>query len=478
LGLIVLLILDSPWARADTSVTVDWSGSTTVSRTLATLQVVTNPKLEPGSPLYSASFDALKALNAKDARYVPWFPYPRLGVAELDPPTATGTSWDFMLVDPAAVAFAEASQGRDTIWNFSTIPAWMFKSSQPITPPSDPSQVFWGYNTGTELVDPTCKQLAGYYARLVSWYTRGGFMDENGTYHRSGHHFPIAIWEVLNEPEGEHQPSPQQSVKEYDAIVAAIHQVSPKTQFMGLALAFINTDTVRYFLTPSNHAPGTPLDWVSFHHYGILPANSQPDAWKDTLFTQADAFLKQIDAVIAIRNTQSPQTRIDLDEIGTMEENTDQIPPLYWNASAAQYAYVYFEAARRGIDVVGESQLVGYPTQYPSVSMMDWNTDKPNARYWALTLIKDNFGPGDRLVNAQITGEDTDIAAQGFLTRHGRRLLLINKQYAPITVTLGDAAGKTAQIVDEATSEGPARRETILTGRLTLAPYAVAVVNF
>jgi len=30
-----------------------------------------------------------------------------------------------------------------------------------------------------------------------------------------------------------------------------------------------------------------------------------------------------------------------------------------------------------GIDLAGESQLVGYPTQLPSVSMMDWIDGKP-----------------------------------------------------------------------------------------------------
>ncbi len=62
------------------------------------------------------------------------------------------------------------------------------------------------------------------------------------------------------------------------------------------------------------------------------------------------------------------------------------------------YAYLYIEAAKLGIDVVGESQLVGYPTQYPSVSMMNYNTTEPNPRFWVLKLLKDNFGPGDHLV--------------------------------------------------------------------------------
>ena len=70
----------------------------------------------------------------------------------------------------------------------------------------------------------------------------------------------------------------------------------------------------------------------------------------------------------------------------------------YWNLAGALYAYLFGEMTKMGIDVAGESQLVGFPTQYPSVSMLDWNDGKPNARFWVLKLLHDNFGPGDKIV--------------------------------------------------------------------------------
>ena len=76
------------------------------------------------------------------------------------------------------------------------------------------------------------------------------------------------------------------------------------------------------------------------------------------------------------------------------------IPNSYWNLSGALYAYVYGELAKLGIEYDGESQLVGYPTQFPSVSLVDWITGQPNARYWVLKLIHDNFGPGDKQVES------------------------------------------------------------------------------
>ena len=75
----------------------------------------------------------------------------------------------------------------------------MFKTDKPVPYPADPNQPVWNYEQGTELRDPSMKEVADYYARLVSWYTQGGFTDEFGKRHESGHHYKIDYWEVLNE---------------------------------------------------------------------------------------------------------------------------------------------------------------------------------------------------------------------------------------------------------------------------------------
>ena len=64
-----------------------WDRVVSVSKTTATLQVVVNPPLERGTPVHGNTFQALNQLDADYVRYVPWLPYPKLGVAELDPPT-------------------------------------------------------------------------------------------------------------------------------------------------------------------------------------------------------------------------------------------------------------------------------------------------------------------------------------------------------------------------------------------------------
>ena len=79
------------------------------------------------------------------------------------------------------------------------------------------------------------------------------------------------------------------------------------------------------------------------------------------------------------------------------------------------FAYLYGKTAQIGFDVLGESQLIGYPSipftrgppingpwtappQYPSVSLLSWggafgNQGDGTARYWVLKLLLDGFKP-------------------------------------------------------------------------------------
>ena len=397
-------------APAPIKVAVDWNNTVLVSRSTPTFQVVVNPMLERGSSIHDAAFRAVQKIGAEDVRYVPWLPYPRLAVAELEPPTSTGTSWNFSLIDPMVEDFMAAQAGHATVMNFSTIPAWLFRTSKPVTYPKDPNQVSWDYTQGTELVDPSGKALGDYYGRLVSWYTKGGFTDENGKFHASSHRTKFPVWEVFNEVDFEHNTTPEQYTARYDAVVRAIHAVSPETKFMGLVACGSPSDApeyFEYFLNPAHHQPGIPLDYISYHFYASPVAGETIDDWQYSFFNQADRFLTTVRFVNQIRDRLSPETKTDTDELGVILPNDNgqvadasglsaSIPKGYWNAAGALYGYLYINLAKLGVDVIGESQLVGYPSQYPSVSMIDWVNGKPNARYWVLKLIRDNFHPGDK----------------------------------------------------------------------------------
>lgn len=473
------------------AITIHWDKTTIVSKSTPTLQVVVNPMLLRGSPIHDGTFTALKNLGADYVRYVPWLPYPKQAVAELEPPTKEKTFWDFQYIDPTAQDFLAATEGHSTVMNFSTIPAWMFKTDKPVEYPSDPNQVFWHYTQGTELVDPSGKQVGDYFARLVSWYTKGGFTDENGKVHTSGYHYTFPIWEALNEVEFEHRMTPELYTICYDAMVQAIHKVSPQTKFMGLALAQPSDDPqwFEYFLNHANHKPGIPIDYISYHFYATPQHEEGPDEWQYTFFNQADKFLTTVRFAESIRKRLSPETKTDLDELGVIlptdgdeiavsKAHPNHIPSIYWNAAASLYAYLFVDLAKQGMDVIGESQLVGYPSQYPSVSMMDWTNSKPNARYWVLKLIKDNFHPDDKLVdtNMQASG---DVVAQAFLTPQGKKLLIVNKRNRTIEITLPvDTQSATAAIVDETSGENEPRVEQVSGSTLKLAPFAVEVVRW
>ena len=67
---------------------ISWDTDDYKLHTIPSLQVVSNPLLSRQfSPIHKQIFASLKQLNAEYARYAVWFPYPKLAVAELDPPS-------------------------------------------------------------------------------------------------------------------------------------------------------------------------------------------------------------------------------------------------------------------------------------------------------------------------------------------------------------------------------------------------------
>ncbi|HEY3390877.1 MAG TPA: hypothetical protein VGK38_14965, partial [Prolixibacteraceae bacterium] len=424
---------------AQNNVTIDWNKPICTSKTTPTLQLVENPMVRPGSSIHEATFKALKELGADFVRYVPWFPYPKMAVAELEPPTRYKTSWNFSYLDSTMQAFMGATEGHSVVINFSTTPAWMWKTDSVAKYPADAYKTCWSYNQGTQLRDTTMKEVSTYFARLLSWYVKGGFTDELGKFHKSGHFYKIPYWEVLNEPDLEHNVSPRLYTKMYDAIVTEMKKVSPETKFIGLSLAqTINPEYFEYFLNQKNHKPGIKLEGISYHHYSSPSLEGQPlDFYQYTFFEKADAFLDKVRYIENIRKRLAPQTFTTINEIGVILRSPEVSGPIadnYWNLAGAMYAHIFLELTKIGIDVAGESQLVGYPTQFPDVSMMNWENGKPNARFWVLKLLKDNFGPGDKLVSTSINA--SNVSAQGFNTKEGKKILLINKKNEEVQLQL------------------------------------------
>jgi hypothetical protein len=469
------------------TVKVDWNKVVSTSKTTATLQLVENPMVRPSSPIHTPVFKALKDLNAEYLRYVPWFPYPKMAVAELEPPTETQTFWDFTYLDSTMHAVMKASEGHKVVIGISTIPAWLWKTKSKVTYPTDPYQTCWTYNEGTELRDSTAQEVANYFARVLSWYTKGGFTDELGKYHKSGYFYKIPYWEVLNEPDSEHNISPELYTKIYDAVVLTLKKIAPEMKFVGISVASVNNPQYfEYFLNPKNHRKGVPLEGISYHHYSLPAYKGQTiESCQYTFFDKADAFLVKAKYIESIRKRLAPNVFTMINEIGVILRHPQEdgaIPTEYWNLAGAMYAHIYLELNKLGIDVAGESQLVGYPTQFPDVSMVNWETGQPNARYWILKLIKDHFNPGDKLVSTSITGGNfvigPPINPQAFITAKGKRILLINKKNTTEKVVLPtEVIGGTLHSVDVDTQENPPVQMAINQAIISLKPFSVSVIE-
>jgi len=406
-----------------------------------------------------------------------------MAVAELQPPTGNKTFWDFTYLDSTMEALMDATKGHSTVINFSTTPAWMWVTAKPVKYPDDPYGLGWDYNQGTALRDTTGKEVAGYFARLFSWYTKGGFTDELGVYHKSGHFYNIPYWEVLNEPDLEHHIPVQLYTKMYDAIVAELKKISPQTKFIGLSLAYVrDPEYFEYFLNPKNHQPGIPLEGISYHHYSRPSWPQQTiDEYQYPFFEQAESFLDKVRYIEHIRKRLAPQVFTTINEIGVILRSPGESGPIhddYWNLAGAMYAYIFLELTKLGIDVAGESQLVGYPTQFPDVSMMNWENGNPNARYWVLRLLKENFGPGDILVKTSCNGKSRYVVAQAIKTTQGRKLLLINKHNTAVHVLLpADVTSFIVKQVDVTTRENPPAQKALTGNSFTLQPFSVTVVE-
>ena len=467
--------------------TVDWNKTIATTRTTITLQVVENPPLRRGSAIHDAAWTNLAALHTQMTRLALWYPYPRLAVAELAPPAHDITSWDFSDIDPIVEDFFTATGGHSSVFTMSTIPTWMFRQADPGPIPASPDDAMWNYGAGEELRDASGQQVADYFARVASWYTAGGFTDELGQRHSSTHHYSIAWWEVLNEPEYEHALDIQTYTKLYDHIVASVHAVSPATRFVGMSLAEPSRSpaSFEYFLNPANHAPGTPLDAISYHFYAVADPGESDATEPYSFFARADGFLNSVRYIEAIRKRLSPRTEtfineagcIAADDIAQADAHTGELPSAqYWNLCGAVFAYLYVGLAQQGIDVLGDSQLVGYPTQFPSVTLLDWQNGSPNARYRVLQLLHQSFAPGDSIVHT--TFQSREIAAAAYLRPNGERtLLLINKTNRPETLTLAGAQGATEQHVDLSTSAAPAVTTNLPSDTISLGGLSVMVVR-
>ena len=139
---------------------------------------------------------------------------------------------------------------------------------------------------------------------------------------------------------------------------------------------------------------------------------------------------------------------------------------------------MFSKVAALGIDALGESQLVGYPGQYSSVSMVDWETGLPNARLRVLQLLQQLLGPGNSLLTTSY-GEENGIHAQGLVGTDGeRKMLLINKEQEDKAVQISGGGSGVAEIVHVGTGGDTWEERPMSGGAIALPRFANAVLSF
>jgi hypothetical protein len=88
-------------APTPATITVQWSNVTRALTTSVGFQTVVNAVTTRESPFHDAVYERIAALASPWQRYVPWLLFPRLGVAELEPPS-TGALCGFVASGGAA----------------------------------------------------------------------------------------------------------------------------------------------------------------------------------------------------------------------------------------------------------------------------------------------------------------------------------------------------------------------------------------
>jgi len=183
---------------------------------------------------------------------------------------------------------------------------------------------------------------------------------------------------------------------------------------------------------------------ISYHAYTEPQTGESESAQAFTFFDQADQFLREVRYIEAIRQRLSPETRTTVDELGLPCRRILTKANLAMNSSRLAQATGTCPGILcihlRALGQVGHRRrrrvaIVRVPHPIPSVSLVDWDTGKPNPRFWVLKLLRDNFAPGDKLV--ETSAPSPTIYAQAFITRAGKRkVLLVNKRNQPYALNV------------------------------------------
>ena len=359
--------------------------------------------------------------------------------------------------------------------------------------------------------------------------------SEFGQYHHSGYNFTFGYLEILNEIDlrphiwfsNDPVANTRRYISLYDGVASVVRKNHPTIKFVGNCLAGRgdqdNGVVWRTFLNQSEHRPGTPWppEAVSWHMYAVMAHGKPWSEWPSYLVAQARGYLPACEFVSKLIKQLSPTTMIFADEIGICNSCGGPIAEMnapsllgmggntsWWNLHSAIYAMWHGELSAAGVDMLGASQFVGYPSAAYSgngiqpfegdadatgncfdMTMVDWTTGAGNARWWTLKMLNDAMGFELKHPLPSTVQLTTDVYARGFRPAGGTRFPGPTNH----TIVIASLVNTTRQVfVPDAKGGAPiwmvAHRQagydyvpysmgsTDPSGSIAIPPFAVAVV--
>jgi hypothetical protein len=408
-------------------VTVNLAAPTAPSVTAFSVNIQQADELAPASPKEQVDHTILQQLQPAYAR----LHFSVHGDSFGSIPEIVQGQWDFSHLDAAVAALR--AEHQPFFLNIRSAPAWMFDSQG-------------------NLRDPTFQEFATYMARLVSWYNKGGFTDDNGVYQHSGHYGWIKIWEIWNEPNSGYEiPAPvpdpsatwmqaQDFARLYDVTTSAMRAVDPTILTGGPTVSsYPDNPYIQTFV----HDIQEPLNFLSFHFYAI-GSQKDPDA---TIFNEVvgTRLLDRLTAIQAILRQEKPGEDIPLwlDELGFNEISRLPIDPR--GTSLLAYAYV------ADVFTLLEQQRVALYGQFPVLGnaqqgLANYQTYAIYPIFWLYVQVAHAFPPGMRLLPTSAHAGLSTLAA---LTpdKKDLRLLLGNVQVKSPTDNNGTGVAQPVCVV-------------------------------
>ncbi|TMC47068.1 MAG: glycoside hydrolase family 5 protein [Chloroflexi bacterium] len=357
------------------------------------------------------------------------------GLPLVMPAGITKGDWNFANLD--AIVNDVRAAGGLVVLDIAYAPQWM-----------------WDCSTGA-IRDTTFAEFASYMARVVSYYSLGSFVAEDGTTitNPAGTANRIGYWEVWNEPDqralgcppgGNPNINTDQYVAMWNASVPAMLAVDPAIKLVGpatsSAMPISAPDFLGALLANAKHKP----DVVSFHAYG-----GWHNAQTDRFFFDGDTGCCGIAGIerglIAVQ-AAAPGIPIWITELNVNSDSAADDPTQRpWTAFGAAWgASAFGRLARHGVQAIFEFQFANPSLR--QLSLIEIDTGRPLLPYWRDYYLARSFPAGSTLLSTSSSNPEVETFAARSPESNVVRVLVVNRQVDSDSATGGGGLPATVRV--------------------------------